>query len=380
MKTKVSHLLATACSLACLAFSISCTSVEDGSEDTSLDASMESAEDPSSEDSISVQDGDESFDATQDTDASLSIEDQAQSEEELSAALDGQGAEETPASAADEPEAASQDPFNLNSNTDESSTAADTQDNAAFDPFATAEPADATDADESSVEEATPDSSQGSFSEPSPTDAPEVSEDTAQEGQEADPFARFDSLIDSTSSSAATSTADGEDETSSDTAYSADTGYGQSSSNEGEAQTDYVQPRTSAPLDESSNITYLVAPGDSLYEIAHRIYGNSREWMNIAQVNSLSAPYLIYPGDELQIPAFGSASQFAQAYQDVPEAVITVEAGDSLYSIAQKVLGNGSAWKYIWKSNQDQVPNPNLLSPGQVLRFKDYRNAPQASL
>lgn len=46
----------------------------------------------------------------------------------------------------------------------------------------------------------------------------------------------------------------------------------------------------------------------------------------------------------------------------------TVKAGDSLYLIAKKVLGDGSKWQAIYAKNKSTIgPNPNLIKPGQVL-------------
>lgn len=135
---------------------------------------------------------------------------------------------------------------------------------------------------------------------------------------------------------------------------------------------------TGEPRD-GGQIEYLVAPGDSLIEIATRIYGSAREWQTIARANGLQAPFVIYPGDVLNIKLLGSASAFAQAYKSAPETQITVQKGDTLSSISQRLLGTATAWKYIWKINESALPNPNQLRPGQTIRFRDYRGI-QANL
>ena len=55
--------------------------------------------------------------------------------------------------------------------------------------------------------------------------------------------------------------------------------------------------------------TYTVEDGDTLHTLAARFYGSALEWERIYQANSdkLSNPDLIYPGQELVIPAGGSA-------------------------------------------------------------------------
>ncbi|HSA54364.1 MAG TPA: LysM peptidoglycan-binding domain-containing protein [Gemmatimonadaceae bacterium] len=47
----------------------------------------------------------------------------------------------------------------------------------------------------------------------------------------------------------------------------------------------------------------------------------------------------------------------------------TVQAGDSLSKIAQRRYGEASKWKAIYEANKDQIKNPDLIHPGQVLRM-----------
>ena len=49
----------------------------------------------------------------------------------------------------------------------------------------------------------------------------------------------------------------------------------------------------------------------------------------------------------------------------------TVVAGDSLSKIAKKLLGNAARWKEIHALNHDQIKNPDLIRPGQVLKIPD---------
>lgn len=45
----------------------------------------------------------------------------------------------------------------------------------------------------------------------------------------------------------------------------------------------------------------------------------------------------------------------------------TVQAGDCLWNIAKKHLGDGSRWPEIYNLNKDKIKNPNLIYGGQVL-------------
>ncbi|MCL2562419.1 MAG: LysM peptidoglycan-binding domain-containing protein [Oscillospiraceae bacterium] len=47
----------------------------------------------------------------------------------------------------------------------------------------------------------------------------------------------------------------------------------------------------------------------------------------------------------------------------------TVVRGDTLWGIARRHLGDGRRYREIFELNRDQIRNPNLIFPGQVLRL-----------
>lgn len=49
----------------------------------------------------------------------------------------------------------------------------------------------------------------------------------------------------------------------------------------------------------------------------------------------------------------------------------TVVKGDSLSKIAKNVYGKASLWRKIFEANQDQIKDPDLIFPGQVLRIPE---------
>jgi nucleoid-associated protein YgaU len=54
----------------------------------------------------------------------------------------------------------------------------------------------------------------------------------------------------------------------------------------------------------------------------------------------------------------------------------TVQGGDSLSKIAAKTLGSAGRWKEIYELNRDQIANPNVIQPGQVLKLPGGPSAP----
>ena len=47
----------------------------------------------------------------------------------------------------------------------------------------------------------------------------------------------------------------------------------------------------------------------------------------------------------------------------------TVVGGDTLSKIARKFYGNANAWNTIFQANKDQIKNPDMIHPGQVLKI-----------
>jgi nucleoid-associated protein YgaU len=77
----------------------------------------------------------------------------------------------------------------------------------------------------------------------------------------------------------------------------------------------------------------------------------------------------IYTTDELKIktPVSRSASKKTNESTQSKTKTYTVKSGDSLWRIAQNLLGNGSRYTEIYNLNKDKIKNPRTIYPGQVL-------------
>jgi LysM repeat protein len=75
-----------------------------------------------------------------------------------------------------------------------------------------------------------------------------------------------------------------------------------------------------------------------------------------------------YPQDLMaEITYVAEAVAVAPAPQAPAARTYTVKAGDTLSKIAKQYYGDASQYMKIFEANRDQLSDPNLIKPGQVL-------------
>ena len=104
---------------------------------------------------------------------------------------------------------------------------------------------------------------------------------------------------------------------------------------------------------------YIVKRGDTLSGIGSKYNVN---WKDIANLNNISSPYIIYVGQSIKIPVKGNTTN-VQPQQNV-QKTYTVKSGDTLSGIAAKY---GTTYQEIARKNG--IANPNKIYPGQVLKI-----------
>ncbi|MBD89974.1 MAG: hypothetical protein CL940_06535 [Deltaproteobacteria bacterium] len=131
-------------------------------------------------------------------------------------------------------------------------------------------------------------------------------------------------------------------------------------------------PKSALPDEERGFV--VVRPGDTLVSLAYAHLGDGGRWREIWSLNRdfVPNPRTILPGQTLRLPETGepAVSQAQRAPDpESPYRLYVVRSMDSLSWIAKRELGAGSRWREIWLLNRDQLPSPNLLSPGLTLRI-----------
>ncbi len=107
----------------------------------------------------------------------------------------------------------------------------------------------------------------------------------------------------------------------------------------------------------TGSITYTVQRGDTLSQIASR-YGVSIS--HIVELNNISNPNLIFPGEKLRITESNSTTLNPVLQNNY----YTVQRGNTLWGIARRY---GVTVQYL--VNLNGIQNPNLIYPGQLIKI-----------
>lgn len=125
-----------------------------------------------------------------------------------------------------------------------------------------------------------------------------------------------------------------------------------------------ILTNTSIPETETrgtGSIIYIVQRGNTLSQIANH-YGVSVA--HIVEMNNIQNPNLIYPGQKLRITESTNTSLNQMPQTSSSYYTYTVQRGDTLWRIARRY---GVSVRYIVRMNG--ISNPNLIYPGRVLKI-----------
>jgi len=120
-------------------------------------------------------------------------------------------------------------------------------------------------------------------------------------------------------------------------------------------------------------IDYIVQPGDNLWKIAVKFYGDGIFWRQIFTDNAdvIRHPDSLHAGQRLKIYlTVGNGMTGAAAFNGSLSASgssYVVQPGDSLWGIAGKVYGKSARWREIYEANRNTISDPERIYTKQVL-------------
>ena len=144
-----------------------------------------------------------------------------------------------------------------------------------------------------------------------------------------------------------------------------------------------------APIASGRDQPYVVAPGDNLFEISRKVYGDGSYYRALFAYNSDRYPHAedIRSGNVLDVPPaeylnqrypelIGGANDGSGGSATIGRATAaagssyTVREGDTLFDIARKQLGQASRWTELYELNRAALgENLENLRPGVTLRL-----------
>ena len=119
--------------------------------------------------------------------------------------------------------------------------------------------------------------------------------------------------------------------------------------------------------DAGKVMTYKVQKGETLMQIAFKIYGDISKWKSIQQMNGakFSKNSSLHPNMELKYTA--PAQSFVWNPEGTPYMIKT---GETLGTISNSVYQTPKKWKSIWENNKPMIKNPNVIYAGFTLYYK----------
>lgn len=132
-------------------------------------------------------------------------------------------------------------------------------------------------------------------------------------------------------------------------------------------------PPTAAPI-VSDKLTYQVKKGDTLGHIAQRELGSVKYTADIMRLNPDLNANNLKLGQEIKLPARSELAPVASAAPSAPaaagESTHVVAAGDTLWGLAERYLGNGTRSGEIVAANPDKLKSRDaMLTIGMKLRI-----------
>lgn len=142
-----------------------------------------------------------------------------------------------------------------------------------------------------------------------------------------------------------------------------------------------METRTPEPAAAAANAapqrTIRVEPGQTLSEIAAKHLGSYRRWPEIIDANrdQITRPEQLRADMVLKLPADARAAATTDAAANRPAAIATADSprtytvagGDTLSSIARKMMNDETAWYKLYEANRDKLSSPDNLTVGVEL-------------
>ena len=114
--------------------------------------------------------------------------------------------------------------------------------------------------------------------------------------------------------------------------------------------------------------TYNVQRGDTLMQIAFKLYGDTTKWKEIKNMNSDKITNNTSLRTNTQLKYRAPNAPFVWNPSGVP---YIIKSGDTLGTISNSVYSTPTKWKDIWENNKPLIKNPNVIYAGFTVYYNN---------
>lgn len=113
--------------------------------------------------------------------------------------------------------------------------------------------------------------------------------------------------------------------------------------------------------------TYKVQRGETLMQIAFKLYGDISRWKELRRMNGDKLASNSALKSHMELKYMAPTSNFVWKREGTPHLI---KNGETLGTISTTVYQTPKHWKKIWENNKILIKNPNLIYAGFTLYYK----------
>jgi nucleoid-associated protein YgaU len=120
-------------------------------------------------------------------------------------------------------------------------------------------------------------------------------------------------------------------------------------------------------LNAGKKMSYTVQKGETLMQIAFKIYGDISMWKQLKAMNNDHFEKKVALRAGMKINYTAPEKEFVWNPEGTP---YLIKNGDTLGIISNSVYQTPKKWKKIWENNKPLINNPNMIFAGFTLYYK----------
>ncbi len=123
-----------------------------------------------------------------------------------------------------------------------------------------------------------------------------------------------------------------------------------------------------SPVDTGVIKIYKVKKGETLMQIAFKIYGDISKWKDLKKLNQEKVSRNALLPEHLSLKYSVPEIEFTWNPEGSP---YLIKGGDTLGIISNSIYQTPKKWKDIWENNKPLIKNPNEIYSGFTLYYKN---------